>query len=376
MEGKRRNLSVVKYMLLAAVLILAIRYFDVLLGGVSKLWEIVFPLGLGAGIAYVLNIVMKKLEKVYFPRSEKPFIKKARRPVCILLSILLILLVVQMVLLLVVPQLIRAAMVLGQNIPAMAERAIDWLAANGVSSEQAADSLRELEIDWEGLGKNVWNYMSTGLGGVLNSTVSFVSSAFGMVVNLVIALIFAVYILCSKEKLAGQFKRIVRAYGKPEWIAKGSRVLATMNETFTSFIVGQATEAVILGSLCAVGMLLLRFPYALTVGAFVGATALIPVVGAYLGAVVGGFMIFTQDPLKALLFLVFIVVLQQLEGNLIYPKVVGGSIGLPGIWVLAAVTVGGGLLGVGGMLLGVPLAATAYKLLAQDVSARSTAKKE
>ena len=175
----------------------------------------------------------------------------------------------------------------------------------------------------------------------------------------------------SKEKLADQFKRTVRAFVRPSWIERGKRVLVTADRTFSSFIVGQVTEAVILGSLCTLGMLLFRFPYAPMIGAFIGATALIPIVGAYLGASVGAFMILTQDPLKALLFLVFIVVLQQLEGNLIYPKVVGSSIGLPGMWVLAAVTIGGGLLGIPGMLLGVPSVATVYKLLGYGVNRRN-----
>src|SRR5699024_8175623 len=150
-------------------------------------------------------------------------------------------------------------------------------------------------------------------------------------------------------------------------------VLKTAHDTFTKFIVGQCTEAVILGTLCTIGMLLFRFPYATMIGTLIGATALLPVVGAYLGAAVGAFMIFTIDPLKALGFLIFIAILQQLEGNLIYPRVVGSSVGLPGIWVLAAVTVGGGLGGIIGMLLAVPVTATLYKLLQKDVQKRKAA---
>ena len=153
-----------------------------------------------------------------------------------------------------------------------------------------------------------------------------------------------------------------------------ARIIRTADETFSSFIIGQCTEAVILGTLCSVGMLIFDFPYAVMIGSFIGVTALIPVVGAYLGAGVGAFMILTVDPLKAVLFLIFIVVLQQLEGNLIYPRVVGSSIGLPGMWVLAAVTVGGGLMGIGGMLFGVPLTATLYKLFRSDVNRRNEKK--
>ncbi|HJD30447.1 MAG TPA: AI-2E family transporter, partial [Candidatus Eisenbergiella stercorigallinarum] len=173
---------------------------------------------------------------------------------------------------------------------------------------------------------------------------------------------------------SSQAKRILRAYLKEKTVREIGRVIRTADDTFSSFIIGQCTEAVILGTLCALGMLVFDFPYAVMIGSFIGVTALIPIVGAYLGAGLGAFMILTVDPLKALLFLIFIVVLQQLEGNLIYPRVVGSSIGLPGMWVLAAVTVGGGLMGIGGMLLGVPLTATAYKLLRSDVNDRNARK--
>ena len=214
----------------------------------------------------------------------------------------------------------------------------------------------------------------SGIGSIVNSTISVVGSVVGGVINFFIGLIFGVYILVGKERLSSQAKRILRAYLKERNVERIRKVIKTADETFSSFIVGQCTEAVILGTLCAVGMLIFDFPYAVMIGSFIGVTALIPIVGAYLGASVGAFMIVTVDPLKALLFIVFIIVLQQLEGNLIYPRVVGSSIGLPGIWVLAAVTVGGGLLGIGGMLLGVPLAATVYKLIRSDVNERNRRK--
>lgn len=373
MEKRKMDLRIVKYFLLATLLILVIRYFDVLLGGAGNLWSIAWPLILGCVIAYVLNIVMRRLEKLYFPDTKSALVKKSRRPVCIVLSLVLIAAVFFLILQLVVPELAKAFMMIGQSIPILFEQAVDWLAKNADAFPQTADQLKDLQIDWNSLGDSVWNYLKAGVGGFLNSTVTIVGSAVGAVINFVISLIFALYILSSKERLKDQAKRAIRAYVKPEWIARGKRVLKTADETFSSFIVGQVTEAVILGSLCTVGMLIFRFPYAPMIGAFIGATALIPIVGAYLGAAVGAFMILTQDPLKAMLFIVFIIVLQQLEGNLIYPKVVGSSIGLPGMWVLAAVTIGGGLMGIPGMLLGVPVAATAYKLLAYDVNGRNKA---
>lgn len=371
MEKKRMDLRIVKYLFIAAALILAIRYFDVLLGGAGNLWSILTPLVMGGVIAYVLNIIMRMLEKFYFPKSHSRFVNKSRRPACIVLSIVLIAAVIFLVFRLVIPELVKAIGVIGTGIPVLFEQATDWLAANAEVFPGIAEKLDNLKIDWNSLGDSALNYLKTGVGGVLNSTVTIVTGVVVGVVNFVIALIFAIYILSCKEKLADQAKRIVRAYAKPEWIVRGKRILITADQTFSSFIIGQVTEAVILGLLCTVGMLICRFPYAPMIGAFIGATALIPIVGAYLGAAVGVIMIMTQDPLQAVLFIVFIVVLQQLEGNLIYPKVVGSSIGLPGIWVLAAVTVGGGLLGIPGMLIGVPAAATVYKLLAYHVNERN-----
>lgn len=371
MDRKKMDLRVVKYLLLATVLILCIRYFDVLLGGAGNLWSIAGPLTMGCVIAYVLNIILRRLEKIYFPKSKNKIVAKTRRPVCIVLSMVLIAAVIFLVFRLVIPELVSAIGIIGAGIPVLFEQAKDWLAANAEIFPGIAERLEGLQVDWKSIGDSVLNYLKAGVGGLVNSTVSIVIGVVSGVVNFVIALIFAIYILSSKEKLAEQVKRIVRAYVKREWIATGKRIVLTVDETFSSFIIGQVTEAVILGSLCTIGMLIFQFPYAPMIGAFIGATALIPIVGAYLGAAVGVVMIMTQDPLKAVLFVVFIVVLQQLEGNLIYPKVVGSSIGLPGIWVLAAVTVGGGLLGIPGMLLGVPAAATLYKLLAYDVNERN-----
>ena len=181
------------------------------------------------------------------------------------------------------------------------------------------------------------------------------------------ALIFSIYLLLGKEKLGRQLQKIMERYLRDGWNKKIRYVVGVVNDCFHRYIVGQCTEAVILGVLCMLGMLLIRLPYATMIGALIGFTALIPVAGAYIGAIVGAFMILTVSPVKALIFLVFIVILQQLEGNLIYPKVVGSSLGLPALWVLAAVTVGGGVLGVPGMLLGVPLSAAVYRLIRNDV---------
>ena len=204
------------------------------------------------------------------------------------------------------------------------------------------------------------------MGSVLSLVSATVSTAFTAVVSI----IFSIYLLLGKEKLGRQISLVMKTYLKPAWYSHLVYFLETLHSCFRRFVVGQCTEAVILGLLCMGGMMLLRFPYASMVGALIGFTALIPVAGAYIGAGVGAFMIFTVSPFQSLFFLIFIAILQQLEGNLIYPKVVGSSIGLPGIWVLAAVTVGGGLFGLLGVLLSVPAASVLYTLLKRDVHRR------
>ena len=254
--------------------------------------------------------------------------------------------------------------------PVYAEYVRNWLIAHSADFPSIAEKINSLQIDWENTLKNILSYATTGIGSLLGSTFSVVGTLFGGIVDFVIALIFAVYLLANKERLARNIQEMMAAYMKTWTRKKVMYVVQTADNTFSRFIVGQCTEAVILGSLCTIGMFIFQFPYAPMIGAFIGATALIPIVGAYLGAALGAFMIFTISPIKALLFLVFLIILQQLEGNLIYPKVVGSSIGLPGMWVLAAVTVGGSIGGIPGMLVGVPLAATAYKLLRDDVHGR------
>ncbi len=370
MQKRRADRAVLIYICLAAVLILGIRYFEEVVGWISRLWNVMFPLIMGLAIAYVLNIILVRVERFYFPGSKNRFINASRRGVGIVVSILLILGIFALVGGLVIPELIKAFGLIGRNVPVFMEDVAVWLEENS-----RVDAMKYLEgLDWDDLAQKAIAAARSGLGSVLGSTISVVGSVVGSVINFFIGLIFGIYILSGKEKLASQLRRILSAYVGGETVEKLRTVYHTADETFSSFIIGQCTEAVILGTLCTVGMLLLRFPYAPMIGAFIGATALIPIVGAYLGAAVGAFMILTVDPIKAVLFVLFIVVLQQLEGNLVYPKVVGSSIGLPGIWVLAAVTVGGGLMGIGGMLLGVPVAATAYKLLGKDVNRRNAAR--
>ena len=359
-----------KWFLAAGVFVLGIRYFEQIVGFLGVLKDIVFPLILGCVMAYVLNIIMAKIEKLYFPGKAGRWVEKTRRPVCMAISILVVVAIVFLIMKVVFPELLGALTLLGEGIPVYFEKARQWGIEHSDQIPALEEWLNSLELNWPEITKKVVGYLTSGIGGILNSTVVLVGVVGKSVVNFVMGAIFAIYLLFNKEKLLAQVRRIMRVFLKGTSIDRWEHVARVTHGTFTSFIAGQCTEAVILGGLCTLGMLLLRFPYAAMVGTLVGATALIPVMGAYIGAIVGAFMILTVSPGKALGFLVFLVILQQIEGNIIYPRVVGASIGLPGMWVLAAVTVGGGLYGIVGMLVGVPLAATFYKLFSEYINKR------
>ena len=361
----------IRYLLCITAMVLIVTHFDSILLWTENIWAIVFPLFLGCFMAYVINIIMKALEDHWFPDSQKPSVNRMKRGICLFISIFLIFAVLFLIMRIVLPELIEAFSVIGKTIPIYFEKMQSWIVENGKMFPSIVKEVERMEVDWQDMFKKLAGFATSGVSSMLNSAVSILSRAVGSIVNIAIALIFAIYILINKEKLAGQLKAMEKAYLKPSFSKTINHILNTADSCFKSFITGQCVEAVILGILCTVGMFVFRFPYAPMVGTFIGATALIPMVGAYIGAIVGGFMIFTVSPVKALGFLIFIVVLQQIEGNQIYPKVVGSSIGLPGMWVLTAVTVGGGLAGIPGMLFGVPLAATLYRLISIDVKKRT-----
>lgn len=328
------------------------------------------PLLLGCVVAYAVNILMSFYERHLPGHGSSPI----RRPLCLLLALASLAGLVFLVIRMILPELVQCVGLLFQKAAPIAEE-LGALLNQNLDLAQLFNTygaaLADGSVDWKEALSTAVNWLSHGLGGVMGSMISLFSSLFSAAFTGVISLIFAIYLLLGKERLSAQAGRLLRTYLRPTWYSHLMYFLKTLDGCFRRFLVGQCTEAVILGLLCMAGMLLFRFPYATMVGALIGFTALIPVAGAYIGAGVGAFMIFTVSPIQAALFLVFIAVLQQLEGNLIYPKVVGSSIGLPGIWVLAAVTVGGGILGIGGMLLAVPLAAACYQMLQADLRRRT-----
>ena len=353
----------IQYGFVVAFLCLFVVYFKWILNWGGRLLSVAYPLILGCVFAYVLNILMVRLERIYFPKSKNKLIARSRRGMCMVLSLALLILIVIFVLYLVIPQVIDCFVIISKDVPEVFQNVIQFLIEKSDELPALQKQLTELNLDWGNIINKVSSGLMTGTKGLLTSATTIVGSFFGAVVNVVVGLIFSMYVLACKEEIGAKINRMMKAFMKSSLYEKTVYVLGIIDESFSSFILGQATEAVILGSLCALGMWILRLPYAGPIGALVGLTALIPIFGAYIGAALGAFMIVTVDPKQAVVFLIFLVILQQLEGNLIYPKVVGSSIGLPGIWVLAAIMIGSGLGGVVGMLLGVPVAASIYKLL-------------
>ena len=347
------------------VLYLCVTYWSSAVSLLNALLNAAMPLLLGCVLAYLINILMNFYEKHDLLKVLGPSLIRIRRPVCMLAAYFTLFLLVMLVVDLVVPELASCVKLLLSQVPRAIDMLIGWLETKNLVPEDIQAVLGA--VDWKSKMDQMIRILTSGVGSVMGTAISAIVSVFSSIVTALLAFIFSVYLLMGKEKLASQFQRLMRRYLRTGFYSKVRYILSVMNECFHNYIVGQCTEAVILGVLCTVGMLLLRIPYATMIGAVVAFTALIPVAGAYIGAGVGAFMIFTVAPIKALVFLAFIVILEQLEGNLFYPRVVGSSLGLPAIWVLAAVTIGGGIMGIAGMLLCVPLAAVIYRLLREDV---------
>lgn len=324
------------------------------------------PIIIGLAIAYILNILMSYYENIYkyVPRDYEKM-HKQKRGVCLLAAILTLLGIIALVVWIVIPELLSALKFLIAEIPPIIDSLLKSEFATTTIPEEILNQFTK--VNWNEMITKGTQVLTSGIGSAVNTVVTTISTITSVLITGLISLIFAIYFLLSKEQLQSQSKRVLHLYLPSDVEQKVSHVLTILNDSFHRYIVGQALEAVIIGVLCILGMFLFQFPYAVMVGTLIGFTALIPVAGAYIGAGVGAIMILTVSPVKALLFLVFIVVLQQLEGNLIYPKVVGKSVGLPAVWVLAGVTIGGGLYGILGMLIGVPLVSTGYRLLHEDM---------
>ncbi|GBG93588.1 membrane protein [Ligilactobacillus salitolerans] len=353
---------VIRTALIVAVFLICLIYPAQLFAAFTALYQVSLPLIIGGTLAYCINLLSMRLEHIFWPHAKNKAANALRRPMAILISLLLIILIITGVLGLILPQFISAINGFFTSLPKTIDQLNQWLK----QSDQAAlltNQLSDAQIDWTSIQKKVMRYASSGVSGLFSSSISLFGSLISGVFNFVLAFIFALYLVSGKERIGNRLERVGNAFLPAKFMRNCRYVLHEANLMFSSFIIGQVLEAFILGTLCALGMWVFRFPNAVSIGALIGMTALIPMVGAFIGGTVGFVLIAVSNPLQAVLFVVYLICLQQIEGNLIYPRVVGGSIGLPGIVVLTAITVGSGLGGVVGMLLGVPIAATAYRLI-------------
>lgn len=371
MESEKKDLrNLLKVIIIAIVIYWGINNFGIIGTVFGKIIEIIFPFILGGALAFILNIPMtffeNKLSKIKNKKRKSLINKNLIRFISLILAIIVITFILYLIINLIVPELIDIIKLLVSNIPYYAEEINKFINSNTENIQEIDSLISGMNFDTDSIKNELMEILSS----VLSSSVSLVMGVVGLITNLIIAIIFAIYILTSKEKLKNQVLRIIKAYCKKEKAIKIIEVGRITNKTFKNFLTVQALEATILGSLCIIGMLILKIPYAVPIGVLVGVTALIPVVGAFIGIIIGAILILSAEPIKVITFIIFVLILQQVEGNVIYPRVVGGSVGLPGMWVLVAVTVGGSLFGILGMLLGVPVFSVIYFMIKKDTEKR------
>ena len=360
----------VQWLVLIAVLILAVINWSYLVQTVTMIWSVIFPLILGGMIAFVLNLLMTWIEKYLYPNAKNKYLKGSRRPVAMMLAILVVCLVIAATVVVVVPQLASAVMTLIDVVPEAVDNLTDWFNSQKALVPLVNQLANQADIDWGSIFSNVANGINNLASGLASTSISVLTTSVGAVTNIFLGIMFAIYILFSKEKLAKQMDRLLAVYVRDDMNQLIKNVARVANETFASFISGMVIEAIILGALVTAGLFILQVPYAAMLGVLQGVMALIPIIGAFLSGAVGVVILLALNPTYAVVYLIFVLLVQQLEGDLIYPRVVGDSIGLPSMWVLFAVTVGGGLMGIPGMLIGVPFLASIYKIIKIDVAYR------
>ena len=336
----------------AAIIIACFWKYDVVISVLAFIFHVIFPFVLGGAIAFVLNVPMNFIQRHLFPEDKiekRKVIKKLARPLSMLIVLFCVIGIIVLVMFVLIPQLGNTFANLGNSIQAFIPKIQKWAETLFHDNKEIMNWVNHLEFDWNKIMNAGINFLKNGAGSVLDSTIMAAKSIVSGIATFFIAFVFAIYILLQKEKLSIQAKKVLFAFVRKGRAEATLEVLSLTYNTFSSFLTGQCVEAIILGCMFVITMSILRLPYALLVGIVIAFTALIPIFGAFIGCIVGAFLIFMVDPIKALIFIILFLILQQIEGNLIYPHVVGSSVGLPSIWVLAAVSIGGSLMGVVGI---------------------------
>ena len=374
MNLDRDNLKKIRGLILFTIFVLvALWNYELVFEGIQFIWGVISPFVLGGVIAFIVNIPMRFFEEKLFDRAKtkkKKWAEKLARPLSLILALLLIIGIIATVVLIVIPGLGNTLLNLGKTIQDFIPKAQAWAIQTFEDNQEIAEWIADIDFKWNEILSQGLDFLRNGASSVLGSTFEAAMSIISGVATFFIALVFSCYVLVQKEKLGEQVKKLMRAFMPEDWnnifLALGSVV----NKSFTNFFTGQCLEAVILGLMFLVVMTIIRLPYALLISVLIAFTALIPIFGAFIGCGVGTLLIFMVSPTKALIFIIMFLVLQQIEGNFIYPHVVGNSVGLPSIWVLVAVSVGGSLMGLAGMLIFIPITAVVYTMLRGIVNRR------
>ena len=368
------NLSIKKIrelIVFTALLVVALWKFDVVLDVLKTIGQIIFPFILGGAIVFVINVPMSFLEKKIFEnvKKENKTARKLARPVSLLLTIVLVVGVIALVMIGVIPQLTKTMGSLMINITDFIPQIKIWIDFFH-DNREIMNLVDQVQFNPDQAIRWGISLLGNGAGNMMNTTVSAVGSVVSGLATFFIAFSFACYVLFQKEKLHVQIRKVLFAFLPKQKADAFLKVCSLTYRTFANFLTGQCLEAVILGCMFVVTLSILRMPYALLIGVLIAFTALIPIFGAFIGCAVGSFLIFMVSPKQAIIFIIVFLVLQQIEGNLIYPHVVGESVGLPSIWVLAAVTIGGNLMGIVGMLVFIPLLSVVYTIFRKVVYQR------
>lgn len=365
MKMNKENYKYYMYIItFVALLFLLLQNINLVFNLIGVVLTISYPFILGACIAFVLHIPMKFFEEKLFKNKNK-----LSKSISLLLAMLSVVLIMIVVMFLVIPELVSTFSGIGESFNVFVEQSKVWLTSN-FDNPTFLQMVNSIDLNYEAIFNDVMSFVQMSASNVLLSSVAITASIVSFVVNLLIAIIFAIYILLQKEALYRQLKKVMYAFFNKSFVIKFYEVSSLSYQTFCNFIAGQCLEAIILGTMFFVAMLILQMPYALLVGVLLCVTALIPIVGAFIGCFVGAFLILMQNPMQAVLFIILFVIIQQIEGNLIYPYVVGNSVGLPSIWVLVSVTIGGSLFGIVGMLIAIPIVSVMYTLFKNCVTNR------
>jgi len=375
MELNSKNIKkIILIIALGAIIFTALQNLQSVMVFLGNVVSVFSPVIAALCVAFVLNVLLSALENNVFKfmdKSKKKFIHKLKRPICLVITYLIALGIISLLLLVIIPDIIDTITYLAEKLPAFILQTRDWIenVLHRFNITQA--ELPDIKINWSAVANTVKDWLSSSYSKIFGDAVNITTSVFSGMFDAIFSLVISVYILAQKERIGSFVKRAVKAFIPQKATTVIYHVATKTQESFSRFIGGQLTEALILGVLCFIGMTIFRFPNALIISVLISVTALVPIVGATVGVIIGFLLIVITSPIKAILFVLFFLILQQIEGNFIYPKVVGKAVGLPGVIVVSAVLVGGNIGGVLGSLIAVPISAVLFTLIKEAIDIRN-----